>query len=110
MKLDLSPHAKVLIELIENVRGLSKHHKYVEARDVMRALQIVSKDFGFEIPEDMIDDMIEDIGRVRLQVLTAQLENFANFVVGLDDHLDNETLIGEQYARPSITRLRTTPK
>jgi len=76
----------------------------------MRALAILGKDFGFEIPPDMIGDLVDDLGHVNPIMTKSMLDGFATFIAGLDDKLDKESLTGVDYGRPNITRLSPSSK
>jgi len=104
MKKELSPHAATILTLLTNASELSViHHEYVLARDVMRAMQKICSDFGFEVENGVFGYIVDAIGSKPPQALRLEFDRFANMIVMMDRKLDKEPLAGDyKYVRPII--------
>jgi len=74
-----SDKAKHVIALIKNCGDLAViHRRITEARDVFRAARMLCSEFGFDIPEEMLDSIDYAILEKPPQALAETLMVFMN--------------------------------
>lgn len=93
----LSPHAMTIMAIVSNVSELAtKHHEYVMARDVMRALKKICADFGFNVSEAVFEHIIACIGDKPPQAMEYELGRLSTMIIGIDRKLDKKPLAGDK--------------
>lgn len=91
-----SPHALTLMRLINNASELSvKHHEYVLARDVIKAMKKVCVELGFEIDNDIFEYILSAIGVKPPVAMREEFDHFASMIIKMDRKLDQKPLAND---------------
>ena len=91
MPREISPHAATLLALIDNAAALAViRNEYGLARDVVSSLEILCKNFGFEVESEIFEYILESIGSKPPQAMKKEFEKFAALILSIDKKLDKE--------------------
>ena len=93
----LSPHAKTILAIINNIGELCvKHHEYAMARDTLRALEKICESFGFGVDKEIFRYILNAVGTKPPKAMADELDMFISEIIGLDNKLGNDPIAGDK--------------
>ena len=92
-----SPHARTILVLINNAADLAiKHHEYDLAKDVIRVIEKICTEFGFDVENDIFGFIIDAIGHKPPIAMSEDFQKLVMKIQGIDYKLGKEPLANDK--------------